>query len=117
MCHWLYTYRIHCAAAAADAYTVALKMAESNEFPNRGRGRGYPLNKWLEENPNRRRTVGGEGISRDEIIEEVGKVVKRSTGTQWEEQERPVCVVGPNNHMRTGGARGGGIARGQLIGL
>jgi len=62
VCHWFYTYRIHC-AAAADAYTVALKMAESNEFPNRGRGRGYALNKWLEENPIRRRTVGGEGIS------------------------------------------------------
>ena len=102
MCHWLYTYRIlHCAAAAADAYTVALKMAESNEFPNRGRGGGYALNKWLEENQIRRRTIGGEGISKDEIIKEMGKVVKRSTGTQWE--ERPVCVVGP---MRTGEARG-----------
>ena len=100
MCYWLYyTYRIHC--AAADAYTVvALKMAEWNdEYPNR---RGYCalMNKWL------RRTVGGEGISKDEIIEEMGKVVKRSTGTQW--KERPVCVVGPkfNNHMRTGEARG-----------
>ena len=88
MCYWLYTYRIHC--AASDAYTVvALKMAE---YPNRG------LNKWLG------RTVGGEDISRDEVIEEMGKVVRRSTGTQWE--ERPVCVVGPkfNNHMRTGEA-------------
>ena len=65
------------------------------EFPNRGGGRGYALNKWLKENPIKRRTVGGEGISRDEIIEEMGKVVKRSTGTQWE--ERPVCVVRPNN--------------------
>jgi len=104
VCHWLYTYRIHC--AAADAYTVALKMAEWNdEYPNR---RGYCalMNKWLEENKiRRRRTVGGEGISKDEIIEEMGKVVKRSTGTQWE--ERPVCVVGPkfNNHLRTGEAR------------
>ena len=108
MCHWqqatdsLQPYRIHC--AAAEAYTVALKMAESNdEYPNR---RGYcALNKWLEENKIRR--VGGEGISKDEIIEEMGKVVKRSTGTQWE--ERPVCVVGPkfNNHiMRTGETRG-----------
>ena len=106
------------ASAAERTHTVALKMAESNEFPGgRGRGRGYELNKWLEDNPNRRRTVGGEGISRDEVIEEMGKVVKRSTGTQWEEQERPVCVVGPNNHLRTGGRRGGGIARGQLIGL
>jgi len=70
--------------------------------PNSGRGRGYALNKWLKENTIKRRTVGGEGICKDEIIEEMGKVVKRSTGTQWE--ERPVCVVRPN--MRTGGARG-----------
>jgi len=74
--------------------TVALKMAEWNdEYPNR---RVYCalMNKWLG------RTVGGEGISKDEVIEEMGKVVKRSTGTQWEKQERPVCVVGPKLEKR-----------------
>ena len=92
-------------------------MAASNEFPdmNRGRGRGYRSAQWLEGNKNRRRTVGQGQISGDEVVEEVGK---RSTGTQTEEQERPVCVVRPNNHLRTGGAPAGmGIARGQYIGL
>jgi len=98
--------------------SVALKMAESNECPGgRGRGRGYELNKWSKEHPTLRQP-GGVGISRDVFhIEEMGKVVKRTTGTQWEEQEKPVCVVRPNNHVKTGGRRDGGIGRGEVIGL
>ena len=97
-------------------------MAASNEL-GRGRGRGYELNEWIKEHPILRQP-GGVEISRDEVhIEEMGKVVKRTTGTQTVEgskiwpQEKPVCVVRPNNHLRTGGRRDGGIGRGELIGL
>ena len=84
-------------------------MAESNEL-GRGRGRGYELNEWSKQHPTLRQP-GGVGISRDVFhIEEMGKVVKRTTGTQWEEQKKPVCVVRPNNHFKTGG----GIGRGEV---
>jgi len=94
-------------------------MAASNEL-GRGRGRGYELNEWIKEHPNLRQP-GGVGISRDVFhIEEMGKVVQRTTGTQtvegstiWPHAEKPVCVVRPNNHVKTGG----GIGRGEVTGL
>ena len=103
MCHWLYIYGIHSAAAdAADAHTVALnvwfEMASSNEYTagtGRARGRGYA--KWREEERERRAVK----IAADEVVEVDGKV---SRGTQTIEsnfqKEKPMAVVKPNNHLR-----------------
>ena len=108
MCHWFYTYRIHCAAGAdaVDAHTVALsvwfKMAsKSNEYTfgkGRARGRGYA--KWREEEKERR---AGKIAA---VTEEVDEKVSRGTQTyesNFPQTEKPTARVKPNNHLRVFG--------------